>query len=122
MVDTSPYPIAANERRIAAIQLLVAALIGGGAWLVRARLQAIEPIAEGVNVIELLLDSSLWAGLFLFAISYVLVAAAMGYAFGTLAALGWLASGPRTGARRRALLVGPVIAAVGFVVVAVWLA
>ncbi len=113
------YPIERTERRLVAVQLSVAAGIGLGAWLVRMRLDALEPIPDEIGVFAALFHPNLWIGLALYAVSYLLIAAALGYATGTLAAVGWLASGRAGEGRHRAFLIGgPFVVAAAFVVVA----
>ena len=113
-MDTETYPIAPNERRVASIQLVIAALLGGGGWIARVRLDALEPVPGDLGVFAALFHPSLWSGLVLFAISYVLIGAALGYALGTVGAVGWLATGRLPQGRRMALLIFlPLVSATG---------
>ena len=114
-METERYPIAPNERRVAGIQLVIAALLGAGGLMAWLRLDALEPIPEDLGLFAALFHPTLWRGLVLFAVSYVLLAAALGYALGTVGAVGWLALGRSPAGRRMTWLVFlPVVLAAVF--------
>ena len=98
-----------EERRIVTVQLVVAGLMWVTAVVIRAM---IDPLAETTSAFEALLEPKLWTGLMRFAASYILLAAAAGYAVGTAAAAGVMLVSDQTPERRRGvLLAGPIMVA-----------
>jgi hypothetical protein len=96
-------PLQREEWRLAGVQLLVASVLAVGAglaWLATARLPGIEPGSP----FELLLAPTLWQGLALVALAYMLAAASIGWLVGLGAALTLLATAQVAERRRRPLL------------------
>ncbi len=74
--------VAPRERRLAVVQLAVAATGALAAWGAH---HLVEPRPAGTSAFEALFQRTLWKGLFLAGISYTLAAAAAGYAIGVVA-------------------------------------
>ncbi|MGI9584429.1 MAG: hypothetical protein ACR2N7_02445, partial [Acidimicrobiia bacterium] len=77
-----------QQWRLAGVQIGVAALVAVGAWWVQGN---IEAPTDGASAFEILFDPAFWGSFAAFVLTYMTIAAALGWILGVGVALALLA-------------------------------